>query len=204
MGKEREQLLRLFREQEDYTNERVAFGVEQYRKGRFNFTVVDAKGASVTGAKVSVKQKSHEFRVGANLFALNEMENEEKSEEFKRLYADCFNIATLPFYWNAVEPKRGQTRFAKDSPHSYRRPAIDLCLEFCEQYNIEPKAHCLDYDFQTPAWYRNLNDVDSMRSALFDRFRQLSELYADRIPSWEVINEALVPRDLRYHSEHFA
>lgn len=31
MGKEKEAYLRLFREQEDYTNERVAFGIEQYR-----------------------------------------------------------------------------------------------------------------------------------------------------------------------------
>ena len=203
MGKEREAYLRLFREQEDYIKERVAFGIEQYRKGRFNFTVVDSKGIPIPDAKVSVKQKGHEFRIGTNLFAINEMENEDQSNEFKRLYADCFNIATLPFYWKSVEPERGKTRFTKDSPHICRRPTIDSCLEFCEQYNVEPKAHCLDYDLHAPAWYKNLNDVDSLRSALYDRFRQLSELYADRIPTWEVTNEVLVSPELRTFTAHF-
>ena len=57
----------------------------------------------------------------------------------------AFNLATLPFYWQANEPEPGNYRFVKDSPYVYRRPPIDLCLEFCEANGIESKAHCLNY-----------------------------------------------------------
>ena len=40
-------------------------------------------GNNVSGVKISVKQKSHEFKFGANLFMLDEFENEEKNELYK-------------------------------------------------------------------------------------------------------------------------
>ena len=191
MLSEREKVLKPFIDQADYMNERISTGIELYRKGRFQLKVVDAEGAVIPNAKISVKQKSHEFRIGANLFALNEMENEDKTNEYKRLFADCFNLATLPFYWGSLEPEKGKTRYAKDSEYIYRRPPIETCLEFCEQYGVEPKAHCLDYDGYTPQWYKELNNLDDLRSALYDRFAELSNLFAHRIPTWEVTNELL-------------
>ena len=43
---------------------------------------------TVSGAKVTVRQKSHEFKIGANLFALHEMESDEQNREYERLFAD--------------------------------------------------------------------------------------------------------------------
>ena len=190
MAHEREVVLKPFIDQADYMNERVSSGIELYRKGRLNIKVVDEDGNAVPEAKITVKQKNHEFRYGANLFALNEFSDPDESNEFKRLFSECFNLATLPFYWKTVEPEKGKTRYIKDSPHIYRRPTIDSCLEFCDQYGLEPKAHCLDYDSWTPEWchYDKLEDV---RKALYHRFEELSSLYAHRIPSWEVTNETL-------------
>lgn len=196
MTREREVVLKPFVEQANYMNERISTGIEQHRKGEFCVTVVDENGKAVPGAKVTVHQKNHEFRYGANLFALNEMRNEDESREYKRLFADCFNLGTLPFYWKSTEPEKGKTRYTKDSPHIYRRPAVEMCLEFCEQYGIEPKAHCLDYDVWSPEWYRLLNSIDEQRKELQHHFEELAHRYASRIPSWEVTNELLfLPSD---------
>lgn len=83
---------------------------------------------------------------------LDELETEEKNELYKKYFADVFNMATLPFYWDATEPEKGKTRYDKDSPKVYRRPAVDLCIEFCEKYEIEPREHALAYNGFFPKW----------------------------------------------------
>ena len=189
MENRRQQVLKPFIDQAGYMNDRVKDGIEQYRKGWFTLKVTDAEGKPVPGAKITLTQKTHEFRVGANLFLLEEMETDEKNAEYKRLFADCFNLATVPFYWRDLEPTEGKPRYTKDSPKVYRRPAPDLCLEFCEENGIEPKCHCLNYDWWAPEWLKN--EVPAIRHALYKRFSELSERYAARIPSWEVTNETL-------------
>lgn len=191
MGSEREIVLRPFIEQEDYMNERITTGIEQNRKGRINLVVVDSEGNPVPGARISVNQKKHEFKIGAVPFALAEFDSEEKTQEYKRLFADCFNLATLPFYWVAVEPEKGKTRYAKGSSYMYRRPPVDLCLEFCEEYGIEPKGHCLEYDHFSPDWVKSMDELSEIRSAIYKHFAEIAELYADRVPTWEVTNENL-------------
>ena len=193
--------LKPFLEQKDYIKDRVTNGVEQHRKGWFTLRVTDSEKNSVSDARVTIRQKNHAFRLGANLFALREMENEEQNREYERLFADCFNLATLPFYWKDIEPTQGVKRYAKDSVKIYRRPAIEYCLEFCEKYGIEPKAHCLDYDAFHPAWL-DPGDLNTIRRLLYERFEELSRLFADRIPSWEVTNELLFPPSPS-HTVHF-
>ena len=72
-----EKVLKPFIEQADYMNDRVKSGIEQNRKGWFTLKVTDAEGKAVPGARIELKQKNHEFRVGANLFLLDEMANED-------------------------------------------------------------------------------------------------------------------------------
>ena len=200
MSNRREAVLRPFVEQADYMNERVSAGIELNRKGWAELSFVDREGKPVKGVTVEARQKTHDFKTGANLFMLDELESDEKNAEYKRLFADAFNLATLPFYWRDLEPEQGKPRFAKDSPKVYRRPAPDLCLEYCEKHGIEPKCHCLNYDQWSPDWLAN--EVPVIRQALVKRFTELSERYSKRIPSWEVTNETLFlnARTVNFHT----
>ena len=155
---ERRKILDLFDEQNDYVEEKVSHGIETYRKGDCKVRIVDKNGYPVVGAKIKFSQKSHEFRFGANIFMLDELETPEKNDIYKKCFADVFNMATLPFYWDALEPERGKPRYAKDSPKVYRRPAPDLCIEFCKEHGIEPREHALAYDAFFPAWLKGLRD----------------------------------------------
>ncbi|MBR5187114.1 MAG: glycoside hydrolase family 10, partial [Clostridia bacterium] len=124
---DRQQVLELFEEQKDFFNEKISNGIENYRKGNAEIQIKDSHGNPIQNTKIKIRQTSHEFRFGANIFMLDELETPEKNEKYKKYFADVFNMATLPFYWETLEPERGMPRYAKDSPKIYRRPAPDLC-----------------------------------------------------------------------------
>ena len=185
---DRRKVLEQFEKQKDFMKDRVQSGIESYRKGNAGITLKDRDGNPVSNVKIRVTQKNHEFKFGANLFMLDELETDEKNRIYKQRFADVFNMATLPFYWDATEPERGKTRYEKDSEKLYRRPPIDLCLEFCEQNNIEPREHALAYEHFFPDWLKEAT-VFEAKAQVQKRFSQIAERYRDRIPTIEVTNE---------------
>ncbi len=183
----RRRILDLFDEQEPVWKRRVSDGIERFRKGDAEIAL-SSGGAPVPGASVNVEQISHEFRFGANLFMLDEFENEEKNEKYRKAFAGLFNTATLPFYWDSLEPVRGLTRYGADSEKIYRRPAPDRCLEFCSEHGIEPREHGLAYEHFFPNWLKDAS-VPEIRELLEKRFAETASRYAGKIPVIEVTNE---------------
>ena len=78
--------------------DRIANGIETNRKGFFRIRLKDAAGNPVRNAHVEIRQKSHEFKYGANLFMLEEFNEKEQNLAYRQFFADAFNYATLPFY----------------------------------------------------------------------------------------------------------
>ena len=185
---ERRKIFELFEENKEMIDERISSGIEKYRKGDCSVKLTDRDGNPLAGAAVKIKQKSHEFRFGANIFMLDELETAEKNEKYKKYFADVFNMATLPFYWDALEPEKGNPRYAKDSPKVYRRPTPDLCIEFCEKHGIEPREHALAYAGFFPEWLRGAS-VEETKKELERRYAEIAERYAHKIPTIEVTNE---------------
>lgn len=185
---DRRTVLDLFESQADGWKKKASEGIERYRKGDAKLTLTDMQGAPIKNAKIKLTQKNHEFRFGANCFMLNELETEKKNEIYKKHFADLFNMATLPFYWDTLEPERGKPRYAADSPKVYRRPAPDLCMEFCEKHGIEPREHGLAYELFFPEWLRTASTAE-VKYELERRYAEIAEKYADKIPTIEVTNE---------------
>jgi len=185
-----ETVLKPFEDAREWAQPRIEAGIEQNRKADIQIEVVDAQGAPVSDVTVRYRQKRHSFWHGANCFMLDELETAEKNAAYKEMFAKVFNQATLPFYWADLEPEKGKPRFAKDSPRIYRRPAPDLCLEYCSEKNIYPKLHCLNYDQWTPTWVPS-DDVAEVKRLLEKRIREIAERYGDKINCMEVINETL-------------
>ena len=190
---ERRKVLELFEKQKDFFDETVYKGIEANRKGTAKIRLTDDDGNPLRGIKIKVKQINHEFRFGANLFMLDELETVEKNEAYKKYFADLFNMATLPFYWCDLEPSPGKYRFSKDCEKIYRRPSIDLCIEFCKKNNIEPREHCLVFEDVHPSWVRSAATPE-VKELIEERIRVLAEHYKEEIPCWEVINETLLPK----------
>ena len=185
---ERKKILELFEEQKEMVEQKVCEGIEKYRKGDAEIVITNRDGQAVPGAKVHIKQKNHAFRFGANLFMLDELETDEKNEAYKKYFADVFNMATIPFYWTDLEPEKGKPRYEKNSPRVYRRPAPDLCIEFCEKHGIEPREHALAYEAFFPKWLYGASD-EVIKRELERRYAEIAERYADKIRTIEVTNE---------------
>ncbi len=167
------------------TERRIKDGIEKNRKGDFTIKF----SPEYQGKSVCVKLKNHKFRFGANLFMLDEFpDDENKNVIYREKFKEIFNIATLPFYWDATEPENGKTRYHKGAESMYRRPAIDLCIEYCKENNIEPREHGLCYTSFYPQWLSGMS-FDEFKSYMERRMQEISTLYADKIPTIEVTNE---------------
>ncbi|MCQ2386667.1 MAG: endo-1,4-beta-xylanase, partial [Clostridia bacterium] len=71
----------------------------------------------------------------------------------------------------------------------YRRPNADHCLAYCRENGITPKGHCLNYDNALPNWLKEAGAAE-IKENLRRRFAELSALYGNEIPCFEVTNEA--------------
>ena len=185
--------------QRELLDGKIKNDIEKHRKGWCKIRFVDKAGNPIVGKKVLVRQTSHEFKYGANIFMLDEFTDEKLNEAYRDNFANYFNLATVPFYWDGLEPEEGKPRFAKNSPKVYRRPAPELCVEYCEEKGIAAKLHCLVYDKFIPEWLKR-DDMDYMEKAYEERIRQIAERYNGRLYEIEVINELLCEPGWGYKS----
>ena len=179
---------------------KIADGIERYRKGYCRLRLIDEEGNPIADKKVRMIQKNHDFKYGANIFMLDEFESDEDNVEYRRFFKEHFNLATVPFYWDGLEPEEGKPRYDKNSKKVYRRPAPDLCMDYCEENEIMPKLHCLVYDKFTPEWLQKL-PLDEVKKKYEERFRQISERYSGRMYEFEVINELLLEKEWNLKTE---
>lgn len=171
-------------------NARIERDIEKHRKGYCRIQLVNDQGKPAANTQITISQKKHDFKYGANIFMLDEFDSDELNAEYRELFKKYFNLATLPFYWKDIEPEKGKLRYDKSSPKIYRRPASDRCIEYCEENGVTPKLHCLIYEAFTPEWVPK-DDEKVMEDLYNERFRQISERYSGRMWEFEVMNELL-------------
>lgn len=186
----REVCMKKFLEKEEKLKERAEQNIEKYRKGTHTLRLLGKDGQPIAGAQVRVKQQSHDFKYGANLFMLDEFEDPVTNARYREQFAQYFNLGTVPFYWSGIEPEEGKLRYAADSPKVYRRPAPDLCLKYCEENGILPKLHCLFYDKIVPKWLTEKNR-ETVWNLYEKRFADIAQRYSGRMYEFEVTNELI-------------
>lgn len=186
----REIWLKHFTENKEIMEGRVQSNIEEYRKGWCKIRFTDKNGNPIANKKITVNQKTHDFKFGAHIFMLDEFETEEKNKKYREIFKEYFNLATVPFYWNGLEPTQGKPRFDKNSEKIYRRPSPELCVEYCEENDIAAKLHCLVYEAFLPDWLPKY-DLKEMERLYEKRIHEIAEKYAGRLFEFEVINETL-------------
>lgn len=173
---------------------RIQKGIEENRKGNCRIRFTDESGNPYVNQNVKITQLTHDFKVGANIFLLDELESSEANTAYRSFFKEHFNLATLPFYWNTLEPNEGSPRFGKDSEKIYRRPAPDLCLEYCAESGVTPKLHCLFYDKFAPDWMKNISEEEA-KQKLEKRIQEIAEHYREKMFEVEVTNELFCVHD---------
>ena len=171
---------------------RIVDGIERHRKGDFTLTITAKDGKSPKNATVEIRQVTHEFQFGANLFMHNGFPNETENRQYETVFTSLFNTACLPFYWKTLEPERGKLRFAANSPTIYRRPPPDPLIDFCAKNGLTPKGHTLVWDHPVhavPDWLPT--DTTEVKRLITKRIREIAERYGNTIQTWDVVNEVL-------------
>jgi len=165
-----------------------------HRSGMTTLTVVDGNGAPVPGAHVTVEQTRHAFSFGNIGFDFVGLANGEPGagelgagelgagdEHLAALYADVFNVATLPFYWGRFEPERGQPDTAR----------LLTAAQWFRDRGIALKGHPLVWHTVQPDWLLGLplDEVEELQRA---RIRREVSDFAGLIDTWDAINEVVI------------
>lgn len=176
-------------EGEAYFKSRADRDIEQNRKGFFKLFLKDETGANITSdAVVTLTQDTHEFDFGCNIFMLGQYEEEAKNEKYCDLWRRIFNTAVVPLYWEGTEPVKGQLRYHSGSRNNiYRRPPVDMVVDYCLKNAIRMKGHPLFWHEFVPEWLPD--DFAEIKPYIVKRFREISEKYAEVIPCFDVVNE---------------
>jgi len=184
---EKRELITHFDRLSDFIEPMIERGIEEHRKGLFCIKVTDKDGKPVPGVKLEARLSRHEFKFGCAIFLLDQFPDKKRNELYREKFARLFNYAVMPLYWDTLEPERGRPRFSADSQNVYRRPALDLIKDYCNENRIRIKGHCLMYNSFNPKWMPT--DFRSLKMAIEKRSREIAERYGNDIIDLDVINE---------------
>jgi GH35 family endo-1,4-beta-xylanase len=163
---------------EELELERAEDDIEKYRKGRASITIVDADGRSVSGAKLSYKQSSHDFLFGV----FDTMENIGE-EGFSLMKNAGVNFMTAGFYWDETEPRQNKINW----------DIVDnsIGVKKLHKMGFKLKAHALIalWDFAMPDYLAKM-EFDELNDEIYEHISALVSGYKDNISIWNVINEA--------------
>ncbi|MBN1853113.1 MAG: endo-1,4-beta-xylanase [Pirellulales bacterium] len=151
--------------------------IEKHRMADAVISVVDALGNPVTGARISVEQTRHAFLFGCNIFQWGRLPNETMETAYRQHYAELLNYATLPFYWNSYEPRRGE-------PMHERTEKI---ARWCQEHGILTKGHPLAWNMGDPRWLPD--DLDEIHHLQMARIDDCVSRFVGLIDRWDVVNE---------------
>ena len=179
--------VRHFDQLSPFTDEMMRRGIETHRKGLFAVRVLDQDGNPAAGIPVKVQLKRHEFKFGCALFLLDQFSDDKRNQLYREKFADIFNYAVMPLYWDTLEPEQGKPRFDADSPNIYRRPALDKVHAYCLENHIGIKGHCLMYNGFNPKWVPR--DWRTFKKFVSKRSQEIAERYGDDMIDLDVINE---------------
>ncbi|NEQ49923.1 MAG: 1,4-beta-xylanase [Leptolyngbya sp. SIO3F4] len=142
--------------------------------------------------RIAGSEPRQSFKFGCNAFA-----HPSAGPNYDRYFEALFNYATVPFYWGRFETEQGNPRFDR----------VDRQVTWLENAGITPKGHPLVWfhDISVPSWIRD-QSYNRVKQALRQRILEIIRHYSDRIPYYDVINEAhVVPwgNELNYNNDQF-
>jgi GH35 family endo-1,4-beta-xylanase len=140
--------------------------------------------------RVRVRQVSHAFLFGSNLFGLMSGPEDPERVEYRRAAQRLWNAGTLPFYWGSYEPEEA------DVPA--REGAAMAAARWMREHNMTPKGHPLAWHTNSAKWLLTYDEPTMLRKQI-ERIQREVRRFAGIIDMWDVINELVImPRFDKY------
>jgi endo-1,4-beta-xylanase len=151
--------------------------IRNYRQGSLTILVQDKSGKPVPNASVEIKQLRHFFLFGCNLDRLRLDDHSSFQRNYQQHFAELFNYAKIPCYWNMIEPQPGKRDFSK----------IEAAAKWCAEHNIIASGYGLVSPFHAPSWVPKdfRVGVGQLRATVTECLRNLG----GKIHSWDVVDE---------------
>ena len=182
----------------DYYENRVDKDIERNRKGDFSVAIDSDK---LEGKKVSYKLKQIDFDFGCNIFMLGQYDDKVQEETYLAQWKNLFNTAVVPLYWEGTEPEQDMLRYDSNSKNDvYRRPPVDLVVNYCLENGLKLKGHPLFWHEFIPKWLPE--NWDELFPLIEKRFKEISERYKDKIEVFDCLNEPSRLWDLYYETKN--
>lgn len=151
--------------------------IEKHRKGTVKIQITLEDGTVLPeNTKLTAKLIRHDFLFGSNLFGFNNARGNDESS-YRGRFAEIFNYATLPFYWETYEPETG-------------KPEIKRWMDAADwsaENGIKTKGHPLIWKME-PQWIVQYPDSEKKKLAL-NRVTDIVQSFSDQISVWDVVNE---------------
>jgi endo-1,4-beta-xylanase len=163
---------------------RAEAGIQEHRTTQVSLRFVDGAGRPLPHVQARVRLARHEFKLGANAFLINSIEDEKLQRGYAERFSALLNYATLPFYWGGYERQPGQT--------SEQR--LERMAEWCRQNGIIAKGHPLAWHEVFPQWAGALDDADVL-ARLQARVKAIVAHFRGSVDIWDVVNEATVSQN---------
>ncbi|HNR32715.1 MAG TPA: endo-1,4-beta-xylanase [Candidatus Hydrogenedentes bacterium] len=175
---------------EDAVVARSNDAIREHRMGDLTITVRDANGNAVANARVHAEQISHDFLFGASIAGNKQFSDPAKNAAYEQRFLDLFNYATVPMYWNLMEPVQGQP----DYTH------FDAMVNWCVANNLPVKGHALLWAAESmlPSWMGGLPDPALQQQHVTD----VMQRYAGQVSMWEVVNEPVNEPGIPFDAPH--
>jgi endo-1,4-beta-xylanase len=110
-------------------------------------------------------------------------------EIYARVLSEQYSVlvAEGAMKWKALRP----------APDKYSFVDGDTLVAFAERNNIQVRGHNLVWHEALPDWFRSSVTKENARQYLVDHIMTVGTHYRGKIQSWDVVNEAVLPKDDR-------
>jgi len=108
-------------------------------------------------------------------------------QAYAELFAEHCRLLAPNLSWAHVSKAPGQYDFSSEQG----------TLDFAQSYSIMLTGAHLLWHEQTPSWFEQASDRAAAERLAADHIRSMTTRFAGRVYSWNVVNEAINPRDGR-------
>ncbi len=144
---------------------------------------------SLDDVKGSRSLRAHARRKGLLSGSAVHVDKIASDPDYARLLAEQCDILVphIELKWVALRPARDQFHFAQG----------DALLAFAARNHIQVRGHTLCWHESVPAWIRQPENAKDAGQLLVEHIQTVCKHYAGRMHSWDVVNEAILPKDGR-------
>ena len=179
----------------EYFETRYEQEIEKNRKGDFSVSVT--RSGKSCSAEITFELEKIDYEFGCNIFMIDQYRDPEQQRLYLENWKKLFNTAVVPLYWEGTEPVRDQLRYDADSPNDcYRRPPVDRVVNYCRENGIPMKGHPLFWHEFIPLWLPE--NWEELLPLIEKRFGEISLRYADKIATFDCVNEPSRIWDMGY------